>query len=697
MTPTRTLRGPAASLALLLALGACTPDAGRPDRAATAFLQIIRAELARPADGPALETLRAGTQFTDPFLRQTAVRALGRLEDPDRIPDIRVHLSDPTPTVRVAAANALAQAVHRAPGSAVLPLLLERIDVEENPNVRAVLAQSLGRLTLEGAEQQTAVDALLGMSSSGSGDAPIATMMGVALGLETLARTTRGAALGDRARGRLRNLIAYDLMESRDGLDGPRIRLLALAALASSSAVDASVIEPALRDPDPRVRAVAAGLLGRVNELARAEFLRRGLGDPSVRVRIATVRQLMQEERTELFCDWLNQVATVDETQAVRVLAMDALAAPCSDRETQIETLLGAASRLGPETVDGWQVPAHALVSLAQVDGALANSQVDGYASHPNPFVRGYAARAADVLDRQDVLTALMDDPAANVRSLVLPMLAGRSLAQTPEWLRAQLEDDDPQLLMTTSRLLVESGGDPAAGEAALAAFERISAAQRETWRDSRMALLTAIEAITDRSSTERLEPFLQDYDPVVAGRVAALLQAWTGRPHTATPRLMPQLGLPSASELRDLSQTRVTLHMRKGGEIVIEPLPFLATSNAHRFVRLAREGYFDGLTFHRWAPNFVIQGGSPGANEYSGDARFSRDEIGLLPHWRGTVGLSTRGHDTGDGQIFINIVDNVRLNHDYTIYGILERGVDVVDRMLEGDVIARAEVTRLP
>ena len=113
------------------------------------------------------------------------------------------------------------------------------------------------------------------------------------------------------------------------------------------------------------------------------------------------------------------------------------------------------------------------------------------------------------------------------------------------------------------------------------------------------------------------------------------------------------------------------------------------------RFARLVESGDFDGLTFHRWAPNFVIQGGSPGANEYQGHGPFNRDELGLEPHWRGTVGISTRGRDTGDAQIFVNLVDNVRLDHDYTLVGEVIDGMDVVDQVLEGAVIERAEVVR--
>ena len=111
------------------------------------------------------------------------------------------------------------------------------------------------------------------------------------------------------------------------------------------------------------------------------------------------------------------------------------------------------------------------------------------------------------------------------------------------------------------------------------------------------------------------------------------------------------------------------------------------------RFAHLAEAGYYNGLTFHRVVPNFVIQGGSPGATEYIGDASFMRDEVGLWPHVRGAVGISTRGRDTGDAQIFVDLVDNPRLDHDYTVFAQVLNGIDVVDQILEGDVIERIEI----
>ncbi len=85
-----------------------------------------------------------------------------------------------------------------------------------------------------------------------------------------------------------------------------------------------------------------------------------------------------------------------------------------------------------------------------------------------------------------------------------------------------------------------------------------------------------------------------------------------------------------------------------------------------------------------------MIQGGSPGANEFIGDGPYTRDELTVRSHLRGTVGVSTRGRDTGDGQIFVNLVDNPRLDHNYTIFAEVVEGMDFVDDILEGAIIER-------
>ena len=135
---------------------------------------------------------------------------------------------------------------------------------------------------------------------------------------------------------------------------------------------------------------------------------------------------------------------------------------------------------------------------------------------------------------------------------------------------------------------------------------------------------------------------------------------------------------------------THLDLEMEDGRTVTMELLKADAPLTVARVVALAQRGYYDGLTFHRIVSNFVVQGGSPGANEYVGDTRFMRDEAGLQSHSRGAVGISTRGYDTGDAQLFIDLVDVPRLDHDYTVFARVIAGMDVVDEFLEGVTIRR-------
>jgi cyclophilin family peptidyl-prolyl cis-trans isomerase len=174
-----------------------------------------------------------------------------------------------------------------------------------------------------------------------------------------------------------------------------------------------------------------------------------------------------------------------------------------------------------------------------------------------------------------------------------------------------------------------------------------------------------------------------------------AIAQALGGPPQAtkSDSRSKPLQNDLNADDLRRLAAPRARITIRDVGTFELALFTAQAPATVLRFAHLAEAGYYNGLTFHRVVPNFVIQGGSPGANEYVGDAAFMRDELGSWPHVRGAVGISTRGRDTGDAQIFIDLVDNPRLDHDYTVFAQVLNGIDVVDRILEGDVIERIEI----
>ena len=334
-------------------------------------------------------------------------------------------------------------------------------------------------------------------------------------------------------------------------------------------------------------------------------------------------------------------------------------------------------------------------MSLAVVSPEAAFAFVGPAAGSASPFVRMNVARAAERIGSTDVLEALSRDPSPNVRTVALRSLFGLTGHAIDSLLVAQLDQDDPQLLLTVAELLEGTTRRAETVGPLLAALARVSDRRRDTDRDPRMALLERISEVGGLEQAAELERYLNDYDAVVAARTAGVLTDWAPGRRLAQADPLERLALPSIAEVERLAGTRVVLEMSRGGEIEIRLLVDEAPNNAARFEQLAASGYFDGLTFHRVVTNFVLQGGSPGANEYAGAADYTRDEVGLTPHWRGTVGTSTRGRDTGDGQIFVNLVDNLNLNHEYTVFGEVVRGMEVADLVAEGDVIVRATVVR--
>ena len=110
-------------------------------------------------------------------------------------------------------------------------------------------------------------------------------------------------------------------------------------------------------------------------------------------------------------------------------------------------------------------------------------------------------------------------------------------------------------------------------------------------------------------------------------------------------------------------------------------------------FLDLARRGFYDGLTFHRVEPGFVVQGGCPRGDGNGGPGYTLRCEIGQRPYGRGAVGMALSGKDTGGSQFFITLSPQPHLDGGYTLFGSVASGMDVVEKLRPGDVTERVEV----
>jgi cyclophilin family peptidyl-prolyl cis-trans isomerase/HEAT repeat protein len=520
-------------------------------------------------------------------------------------------------------------------------------------------------------------------------DIETAAIAGSVRGFESLARTVRArklAPLGERTW----DLLRWAATAQRPAAD-PRsaiIRRLAMAALVTGNQATASVIERGLNDSDAEVRrfaAAAAGTDARVDD--RQRVLKLALADRDARVRLEALRswgRMLQNSS----CAPIT-AALSDANMHVRLQAIDQLGAPCPAADnpapelTAIVQSLDARPRL-------WHAPAHALVALARAQPEEARKSLSQFVRHPIWQVRMYAARAGGILNELDGLQVLATDPNDNVREAALSSLID---LKRPEAVTVALESltrPDYQLILTAVRALDDTSLAAKVTIPLLTSLGRITRERKDTSRDPRMAILNRLQAYGDASQASHLDAYLTDFDPAIARKAAEILTGWTGKPHTAAPQPLAPPAVTSAM-VAALRGKALRFHMAGLGHFDVGLEVDAAPLAAIRIARRAGERYYHGLTFHRIAPNFVIQGGSPGANEYSGEPHYMRDEVGL--HYRGTVGISTRGRDTGDAQIFVNVIDSPRLDHAYTVFGSVIDGMAVVDGILEGDVIERVEL----
>ncbi len=129
----------------------------------------------------------------------------------------------------------------------------------------------------------------------------------------------------------------------------------------------------------------------------------------------------------------------------------------------------------------------------------------------------------------------------------------------------------------------------------------------------------------------------------------------------------------------------KVVLHINTGeseSDITIELAADMPVT-AGNFEKLVREGYYDGVIFHRVIPKFMIQGGDPTGTGRGGPGYAIPDEFtGSLRNERGTIAMANAGPDTGGSQFFINLVDNRHLDGRHPVFGRVTGGMDVVDRI---------------
>ncbi|MCP9438392.1 MAG: peptidylprolyl isomerase [Nitrospira sp.] len=143
-------------------------------------------------------------------------------------------------------------------------------------------------------------------------------------------------------------------------------------------------------------------------------------------------------------------------------------------------------------------------------------------------------------------------------------------------------------------------------------------------------------------------------------------------------------------------------------GEIVLRFFPDVAPIHVNNFLKLAREGFYNGTTFHRVIPGFMIQGGDPNSKKpdrslhgMGGPGYTIKAEFNSKPHRRGIVSMArSNDPDSAGSQFFICVADSNFLDWQYTVFGEVVSGMDVVDKVVNmkrdgrDNPLERAEMT---
>lgn len=176
---------------------------------------------------------------------------------------------------------------------------------------------------------------------------------------------------------------------------------------------------------------------------------------------------------------------------------------------------------------------------------------------------------------------------------------------------------------------------------------------------------------------------------PIASPSVAIINRNQITNPNTLGKKTYPNP--PSPLPKSEIENKKVVIETEKGQIIIgLSPNSPLASSN---FIFLAKEKFYDGLTFHRKEEGFVIQGGDPLGNGTGGPGYTFADEPVTEDYLRGVVAMANAGPNTNGSQFFIILKDRPELPKNYTIFGKVVEGMDVVDKLTVGDVMKKVAI----
>ena len=685
------------------------------------LLQIIRAEDERRWD----DGLKALLASTDGKVRKRAALAAGRIGNEGAVPVLaEMLLQDRDTDVRQMAAFALGE-IESGGGAYALTEVLKR-NANENGAVRARAVEALGKIV-------AAMTAGLppGTNAPAGEEARLDIMRGA------IVNTLRFEDSRRSRPDRMTILLALTavLRAKPDGAGklvaeflnyaDARIVADALNALARLRLKDGNdkARELLARHSDPIVRANAARVLGATEEKQAFDgLLDRALHDSDERVVVSAIRALGALK------DGRAVGPLVERGEYLLKLANVSRQFSIEPRNEMLE-IAAALGRLLPNSSDQKAVDLlrrmHDLTKGEAVEVEIAFARVvpgiylqQAYQSEmrrPNVTWRQLSRRAQALAAIKEVIAGAATGSAGDgalkegqseLRDL-LASSASRPLAvpdvlqayvptlsaeEAGPVIRAQMNSSDVIVRSTAAELLGQRPGE--ANTRAL--IEALPRAMRDVDNDAALAILEALAKQKNKEANDAIKTALDSKDHLNRRRAVALLKTngvgdFSDRIGTVQTR---NTQADYRRAIARIGKKPTATVVTSKGSFTIEFLPEDATLNVDNFIQLAKRGYFNGQTVPRVVPNFVVQAGDPRGDQNGGPGYTIRCEINEVPYERAAVGMALSGKDTGGSQWFVTHSPQPHLDGGYTVFGRVNRGMEVVDRIARGDRILRVVVS---
>ncbi|HEU4507970.1 MAG TPA: peptidylprolyl isomerase [Pyrinomonadaceae bacterium] len=699
-------------LVLICVLGLCSVAVAQRRAAKSVpqatLLLIVKAEDERRWD----DDLRNLFSSPNAMVRQRAALAAGRIGDEDSLAALTGLLeNDKDPGVRSMAAFAIGE-IESAAGADALLAVLKNTSATGELRARAI--EGLGKIAGVLPRDQEARQRELGAAILDALKAETSNQQAILFGL-TAALRARPAGAGpviakflshsssrvrsDAANALARLRLATGNAQLRSLLTtdiDPNVRANAARVLGVTEDKDAyeSLVNRATSDMDSRVRVSAIRALAPLKDpraaeplLKRGEMLiqrraRGGTGDTNEVLEIATtLGRVLAQKEDQAAIAWLRKANETLSHQAPEVDLAFVRIAPAA----YLAEFGSDAKRRVQETIlTDWRAASGVAAGLGEI-AALPDT------------VKNKAELAATA---QSLLRAMLDyrNSGLTINTLVavhseyaIPDVLRALAAFKPEDLatvaRAHLNDSDVVVRGTAADLL---GDLPPSEENTRALAGAWPQATNDSLNDAALSILDALGKQKTPAANEHLKAALKSGDYLVRRRAASLLKA-NGAGDFSSQTGTVQSRNTDADYTRALGRigrsVRAVVTTSKGS-FTMELLPDAAPLTVDNFVQLAQRAYYRNVTIHRVVPNFVIQDGDPRGDGNGGPGYQIRCEINQVMYDRATVGMALSGKDTGGSQWFVTHAPQPHLDGGYTVFGHVVTGMDVVDRIVRGDVI---------